>query len=198
MTGSLVQIGSEPKKVNKEDYSSLDNAEVSKKTREILNSNEENKSLFEGKLVENYVGSKSSLKKKITKLKWAKNFAVNQLHQKIFFNSKTAKYKPNFIVLDITQNCTSRCITCDIWKTKNENELTTEDFLKIIDEVADWLGTCKIVLCGGEPMLRKDIFDFIKKIKSRGCIAMMITNGMLCTPRNLDKLKEAGIDEIPF
>ena len=62
-----------------------------------------------------------------------------------------------------------------------------------IDRLAD-LGTTIITLSGGEPTLHPDLDAIIARIRERGAIATLITNGLLLTPERIQKLNRAGLD----
>jgi MoaA/NifB/PqqE/SkfB family radical SAM enzyme len=65
--------------------------------------------------------------------------------------------------------------------------------LRRIDRLAD-LGTTIITLSGGEPMLHPDLDAIIQRIRERGAIATLITNGLLLTRDRIEGLNQAGLD----
>ena len=68
------------------------------------------------------------------------------------------------INLHITERCNCRCRMCDIWNfTACTKELSTDEITELIDDAKD-MGTLIISLGGGEPLLREDIFEIIRKI----------------------------------
>jgi MoaA/NifB/PqqE/SkfB family radical SAM enzyme len=64
---------------------------------------------------------------------------------------------PLNVTVSVTDRCNSRCRTCNIWRKKPENELTTEEF----DRVFRSLGRAPywFTFSGGEPFLRRDLED---------------------------------------
>jgi MoaA/NifB/PqqE/SkfB family radical SAM enzyme len=71
--------------------------------------------------------------------------------------------------------------------------------LKLIKRLIDdslSLGVIHINFTGGEPLLRKEIYELIKYSKVRGAIASVTTNGLLLTKKNIKRLKESGLDVI--
>jgi MoaA/NifB/PqqE/SkfB family radical SAM enzyme len=68
-----------------------------------------------------------------------------------------------------------------------------EVMLRRIDRLAD-LGTTIITLSGGEPTLHPDLDAIIRRIRGRGAIATVITNGLLLTPDRIRALNRAGLD----
>src|SRR5256885_15052431 len=62
-----------------------------------------------------------------------------------------------------------------------------------IDKLAT-LGTSVVAFSGGEPMLHPDLDVLIGRIRRRGMIAGLITNGYLLSPKRIDALNQAGLD----
>src|SRR3979411_2191126 len=56
------------------------------------------------------------------------------------------------------------------------------------------LGTAVVALRGGEPMLHPDLDDLIRRIRARGMMAGLITNGYFLVPKRIDELNAAGLD----
>ncbi len=92
-----------------------------------------------------------------------------------------------------TQACNISCIHCyrDAG-TKRTDELSTEEGKKLLDEMAR-AGFKIIILSGGEPLMREDIYELIRYAKSIGLRPVLGTNGILITEEVAIKLKEAGL-----
>ena len=73
-----------------------------------------------------------------------------------------------------------------------ERELSTEECLNLIDEFHA-LGTEMLILTGGEPLLRRDIYDIALKASGLGIWVVMGTNGVLITPLVAQKMVECGV-----
>ena len=76
-----------------------------------------------------------------------------------------------------TRACNYACLHCSFASNPYAvNEIDTEGGMRIVDELyemgAKWFG-----LSGGEPLLRKDIFEIIAHAKSLGLNVSLITNG---------------------
>jgi MoaA/NifB/PqqE/SkfB family radical SAM enzyme len=65
--------------------------------------------------------------------------------------------------------------------------------LRRIDKLAA-LGTSAITISGGEPLLHPDLEKIIERIRSRGILATLISNGYLLSDDRIDKLNRAGLD----
>ena len=104
-------------------------------------------------------------------------------------------------VLLLTYRCNLRCMMCDLWrvptndKYANREELTTNDWKKVINDFAD-IGTTTIGFGGGEPLLRNDIFTLIGYAKQKGLSVQVSTNGFLLDVITAKQLLDSGVDMI--
>ncbi len=96
--------------------------------------------------------------------------------------------------LAITHKCQCQCIHCsaDPFIDPSRKELTVDEIKTVIDGSLD-LGASLIILVGGEPLLREDIFELIEYVDKTKAIAMIFTNGLLLTDENVKKLAKAGL-----
>lgn len=81
---------------------------------------------------------------------------------------------------------------CQIPETQNNEEMTTEELKELISDAAN-LHPNNIVFSGGEPLLRKDIFElisFVNKYKINTCLT---SNGTLINDEIAKKLNSSGI-----
>ncbi len=103
---------------------------------------------------------------------------------------------PKYVTLLVTRACNSRCVMCEYGRSSytRDGDLTTGELIDIITEL-DELGTTDIILSGGEPLLRPDIFDIISEVAKRGIGAScaLCTNGTLLDRTHARKLTQAGI-----
>ncbi|MBF0450974.1 MAG: heme b synthase [Candidatus Magnetomorum sp.] len=104
---------------------------------------------------------------------------------------------PRLIAWEITRNCNLSCQHCRASATRGPytGELDTESCFRLLDQVAE-LGKPIIILTGGEPLLRNDIFEIAAYGTNKGLRMVMAPNGTLITHENAVKLKEAGIQRI--
>jgi radical SAM protein with 4Fe4S-binding SPASM domain len=73
-----------------------------------------------------------------------------------------------------------------------ENELTTEECLGLIDEMKT-LGSEMVILTGGEPLLRRDIYEIARHASGQGIWVVMGSNGVLITDKVAQKMAECGV-----
>ena len=105
-----------------------------------------------------------------------------------------------YIRLSITDVCNFKCGYClpnGYFKQENKPGFLTLDEISNLVSALSELGVSKIRLTGGEPTVRKDFFDILKNIKSKGKInnLVMTTNGYKLN-QIADQLINDGINGI--
>jgi radical SAM protein with 4Fe4S-binding SPASM domain len=96
------------------------------------------------------------------------------------------------VVWNLTRRCNLRCIHCYASASEDSaRELTTDEAKAVIDDLAE-MGIPLLLFSGGEPLLRKDIFELASYATSKGIRCALSTNGTLITPEIAEKIKEAG------
>jgi len=96
---------------------------------------------------------------------------------------------PYFVDWAITRNCNLSCRHC---RGMPERELSTERAKKLIAEIAE-LKPSWVIIEGGEPLLREDLFELLGLMQQRQLEVHLITNGMLLNPQILTTLKQLGV-----
>jgi AdoMet-dependent heme synthase len=104
------------------------------------------------------------------------------------------RFVPLVMSWNVTRECNMKCSHCYINATEKKlaNELTTQEAKKLMDQI------CKVsrpllILSGGEPLLRPDIFELIEYGASKGLKMGLGSNGSLIDDCVAAKLKTAGI-----
>lgn len=87
----------------------------------------------------------------------------------------TGRKFPLMVTLELTDKCNFRCTYCDL-PHMNRQEMTTDDWHRAIDELAD-AGMMRVSIMGGEPLVRKDVGEIVDHLKARGVNVAMNTNG---------------------
>ena len=102
-------------------------------------------------------------------------------------------YRPSLVSWNLTRKCNLRCPHCYLSAGKAaDRELSTAECLSLLDELHA-LGTEMLILTGGEPLLRRDIYEIALKAGGLGMWVVMGTNGVLVTPRVARKMVECGV-----
>lgn len=97
------------------------------------------------------------------------------------------------VVWNVTGRCNLYCIHCYANATNREptGELTTEEAKAFIDDLAK-MRVPVLLFSGGEPLMRKDLFELGEYATRRGIRAIISTNGTLITPEVAGKIKGSG------
>jgi radical SAM protein with 4Fe4S-binding SPASM domain len=74
----------------------------------------------------------------------------------------------------------------------DRSELSTEECFKVIDDIAAFAPECLTILTGGEPLLRRDILEIVRRAAERGLWVVVGTNGVSITENVARRLAEAG------
>ena len=113
-------------------------------------------------------------------------------------HSPEAKTSERFVPLvmswNVTRECNMKCSHCYINATKKKlkNELTTQEAKNLMDQIHQ-VSTPLLILSGGEPLLRPDIFELISYGTKIGLKMGLGSNGSLIDEPVARKLKKAGI-----
>lgn len=100
-------------------------------------------------------------------------------------------------MLIISWNTTNQCnLYCDHCYRdagiKNQDELSTAEGKKLLDEIAQ-AGFKIMIFSGGEPLMREDICELVSYASSLGLRPVLGTNGTLLDLKTVERLKKAGV-----
>lgn len=111
--------------------------------------------------------------------------------------STASDNKPRMIAWEVTRSCNLNCVHCRAASSQGpySGELSTDTCLKLIDDIASFSKPV-IILTGGEPLLRPDIFEIAAYGTGKGLRMVMATNGTLLTPTVARKMIESGIQRV--
>ncbi|MBM7836234.1 radical SAM protein [Clostridium sardiniense] len=119
-----------------------------------------------------------------------------------FIKDSKIQTGPMMISLDITYRCTLRCLHC--FNSSGEHnlgieEMSDENVLDVVRDILE-LKPNVICICGGEPLLRKELIYKIAKLltdeSKNEIVVNMVTNGELVTREVAQNLKDSGISNI--
>jgi len=101
------------------------------------------------------------------------------------------------VVWNITKRCNLRCLHCysDSDSNPAADELTTRECYRVIDDLADF-GVPALLISGGEPLLRPDLFDIAAYAAAKGLKLTLSTNGTLITQQVASKIRQAGFNYV--
>jgi len=106
--------------------------------------------------------------------------------------------KPRIVAFEVTQRCPLACAHCRAAAAEDKSDyLSTGQCKSILKSVADF-NKCVVILTGGEPMERPDIYELIEYSQSLGLRTVMATCGYHFADDAASKLKQAGIIALSF
>ena len=98
--------------------------------------------------------------------------------------------------ITITNRCNENCIYCHHDGMVSSKEEMTPDELYKICKIAKRIGVRKIRLSGGDPLVRKDIVDIVRKIASLDFKDISLTTNGVFLEKYAADLKDAGLDRV--
>ncbi|MBI1354483.1 MAG: radical SAM protein [Acidobacteria bacterium] len=93
-----------------------------------------------------------------------------------------------------TRRCNIACAYCNEYDHVSK-PVPTEEMLRRIDHLAK-LGVSIVTFSGGEPLLHPELDELIRRIRERGMIASLITNGYFMVPERIQRLNDAGLEYV--
>src|SRR4030066_1825856 len=105
------------------------------------------------------------------------------------------EFSPKWIAWEITRRCNLKCIHCrssSEIEVKGHPDFSTQEAFRIIDDIISYAKPV-IVLSGGEPLLRKDVFEVARYGTEKGLRMCLATNGTLVDDKICEKIKDSGI-----
>jgi heme b synthase len=107
------------------------------------------------------------------------------------------KNQPRLVAWEVTRNCNLNCVHCRAAASRGPyaGELSTEKCREILDQIRA-VGQPIVILTGGEPLLREDIFELATYGTDLGLRMVMATNGTLITPEIAKRMKSSAIQRV--
>lgn len=101
------------------------------------------------------------------------------------------------MVWNSTRACNLTCRHCyaSAGAEPEADELTTEEGFELIDQLAE-LNVPVLLLSGGEPLMRPDVFDLIGYAREKGIRVTLSTNGTLIDQEVARKIKDLGVSYV--
>ena len=101
-------------------------------------------------------------------------------------------FKPLYVKIKVFYGCNLKCEMCNHWRDTREPPVASDRFQAVLNELAE-LGTKKIHISGGEPMLRPQVPDLVEQASTLGIKVTMTTNGTLIDKSKAKRLVEGGL-----
>jgi MoaA/NifB/PqqE/SkfB family radical SAM enzyme len=119
-----------------------------------------------------------------------------------FFNSRYGLdvWGPCTVEVEITNRCNMRCTMCSRWRWIEDNpklaeEMSLSQMQRLFSELKK-AGTERILLSGGEPLIRADFKEIIRDISRHGMKITIVTNGTLMDDKVADVLANADVETV--
>ncbi len=101
------------------------------------------------------------------------------------------------VIWNLIRRCNLKCKHCYSISGDVDfpGELSTAEVFKVMDELKAF-GVPVLILSGGEPLLRPDIFDISHRAKQMGFYVGLSSNGTLIDQDNIGKIADVGYDYV--
>ena len=121
------------------------------------------------------------------------NLIVNQLlvgtNRRKEFEAKTGVYPPDALLISPTMRCNLKCDGCYSGDYPQRDEMELETIDRVIVEGKE-MGIYLVLFTGGEPFLRRDLFELFEK---HGDVGFLIyTNATLIDEKMVDRIAQLG------
>jgi MoaA/NifB/PqqE/SkfB family radical SAM enzyme len=101
--------------------------------------------------------------------------------------------RPLVAELFLTENCNLRCRSCACWRETTRDELSTDEWKDVIEQLA-LARILKVNFTGGEPLIRRDAISLMRHATSVGIRHLHLnTNALLLTETTLREVLSAGV-----
>jgi putative heme d1 biosynthesis radical SAM protein NirJ2 len=108
--------------------------------------------------------------------------------------SQPGELRPSLVSWNITRQCNLTCAHCyrDARERPDPQELTTAEGIALIEDIAR-VGFQVLILSGGEPLMRADLYDLIAAAKANGIRPVLGSNGTLIMEEAAARMRDQGL-----
>ncbi|MGH1479761.1 MAG: heme d1 biosynthesis radical SAM protein NirJ [Geminicoccales bacterium] len=126
-------------------------------------------------------------------------FRLSQYMQELIQPTPLRARRPSgpVVIWNLIRRCNLNCIHCYSLSADVDfpGELSTAEIYDVMDDLRAF-GVPVLILSGGEPLLRPDIFEISKRAKDKGFYTGLSSNGALIDEPTADKIVEIGYDYV--
>lgn len=107
---------------------------------------------------------------------------------------------PDNITCTLTHRCNCQCLMCNIWKVNDyADELPSERWIAILEDLHSWIGTFRLALIGGEIFLKPGIYNILRRAVDLGLTINPVSNGLAFdSEKHFHRLMDTGLKSITF
>jgi heme b synthase len=111
------------------------------------------------------------------------------------FNAAQA---PRLVAWEVTRACDLACLHCRAVAQPHADprQLSTDEAFRLVDDIAAFRYPIILILTGGDPLKRPDIFDVAERASRAGLRVVMSPSGTHVTPATVTELKRVGVQRI--
>ena len=104
---------------------------------------------------------------------------------------------PLWLLAELTYRCPLQCPYCSnpLDLQKESAELSTADWIRVFEQSRE-MGAAQLGFSGGEPLVRQDLIELIRKGRELGYYSNLITSGIGLSEHKIADFREAGLDHI--
>lgn len=100
--------------------------------------------------------------------------------------------RPVSIILLVTENCSAKCLHCDIWKNRIREETTLEEWKTLLTDLRRWLGPVHVLISGGEALMKGYTIDLVAHARQIGLFLEILTHGYWKDQTKIERLARAN------
>ncbi len=104
---------------------------------------------------------------------------------------------PRLVVFETTLACGLKCHFCKAAAIPErlKEELTVDEYRALVEDIASFAAPV-IILSGGDPLIREDIYDIASYISEKGLIPVLATSGPRVDAKTAQRIKDAGVRRV--
>jgi heme b synthase len=113
------------------------------------------------------------------------------------YEERTGVKAPRIIAWEITRSCNLSCAHCRAASEFGayEGELSLDQIKEVVDDIVT-ISNPIVILTGGEPLMRPDIWEIVDYCHEKGAMPVIGTNATMVTPEQASLMAEHGIPRI--
>ncbi|MBN1867069.1 radical SAM protein [Candidatus Sumerlaeota bacterium] len=135
-------------------------------------------------------------------LRKGSSFASRHIRQRLDYYAERGWSRPDKVGILRTPRCNARCLMCDFWKIPPDparEEISSERWIDVIEELREWIGPFFLTLSGGEIFLKEGIYNIVRRAVELDISVSVLTNGLVFgSEKNVQRLIDTGLKAIVF
>lgn len=120
------------------------------------------------------------------------DFVTQDSDRRGYINLLEPEQQLDNIILEVTRSCNLECTHCIESGSSKITELSTKEMFDLLEEL-HMLKVYRIVLTGGEPLVRNDLIEIVKKCTEKKIRTIIFTNGTLISEDFLSQVKDLNV-----